>query len=95
MPLLEDNSSKEDPLIIAKFEKTVEKLLQLHASYQKQIVHLTEENKVLKSLLEASKRNSNAPTANHDSLRLDHHLVHQINQYIKEIDLCLAYFEQV
>ncbi|MGI2262122.1 hypothetical protein ACRRVA_02310 [Candidatus Cardinium hertigii] len=95
MSLLEDNSSKEDHLIIARFEKTVAKLLQLHANYQKQIVHLTEENEALKSLLEASKRNPNASTATHDSPRLGHNLVHQINQYIKEIDLCLAYFEQV
>ncbi|MGI2257095.1 hypothetical protein ACRRVD_00705 [Candidatus Cardinium hertigii] len=95
MSLLEDNSSKEDHLIIARFEKTVAKLLEVHANYQKQIVHLTEENQALKSLLEASKRNLSTPTANYDSLRLDHHLVHQINQYIKEIDLCLAYFEQV
>ncbi|CDG49717.1 hypothetical protein [Cardinium endosymbiont of Bemisia tabaci] len=95
MSLLEDNSSKEDHLIIARFEKTVAKLLQVHANYQKKILDLTEENQILKSSLEASKRNPSGPTANHHSLRLGHHLVHQINQYIKEIDLCLAYFEQV
>ncbi|MGI2298996.1 hypothetical protein ACRRVB_04450 [Candidatus Cardinium hertigii] len=95
MSLLEDNSSKEDDLIIARFEKTVAKLLQVHANYQKQIVHLTEENQTLKSLLEASKRTADAPTANHNSPPSGHHLVHRINQYIKEIDFCLAYFEQV
>lgn len=95
MPLLEDNPSKEDRLIIERFEKTLTKLLQAHTSHQKQIMHLTEENKTLKCLLEASKNNLNAsPTKNHTSLPFDHPLVGQINKYIKEIDLCLAYFEQ-
>lgn len=93
MALLEDN--QEDQRIIERFEKRLMQLLQSHADYQKQIIQLTEENKTLKSLLEASKTNPSRSTAeNHKALPLDNHLAHQINKYIKEIDLCLAYFEQ-
>lgn len=93
MPLLEDN--QEGRLIIERFEKALMRLLQSHTDYQKQIIQLTEENKTLKSLLETSKTNLTRSTAaNHNAIPFDSHLVHQINKYIKEIDLCLAYFEQ-
>ncbi|WP_419241121.1 hypothetical protein [Cardinium endosymbiont of Nabis limbatus] len=95
MPLLEDNPSKEAHLTIARFEKALMQLLQSHADDQKKIIQLTADNKRLKELLEAPKTNLNRPTAAKDkALLLDNDLTHQINKYIKEIDLCLAYFEQ-
>ncbi|WP_250238312.1 hypothetical protein [Cardinium endosymbiont of Oedothorax gibbosus] len=93
MASLEDN--QEDRRIIECFEKRLMQLLEAYAAYQKQIIQLTEENQTLKSLLEASKTNLSSSTAeNHKALPFDNHLVNQINKYIKEIDLCLAYFEQ-
>ena len=93
MALLEDNQA--DRRIIERFEKALMKVLQSHADYQKQIIQLTEENKALKRLLEASKTKLNRSAVdNHKALPYDHPLVHQINKYIKEIDICLAYFEQ-
>ncbi|WP_342265338.1 hypothetical protein [Cardinium endosymbiont of Philonthus spinipes] len=93
MALLDDN--QEDQSIIERFEKMLMKLLEAHAGYQKQIIQLREENKTLKSLLETSKTNLSSATGKHNKpLPFDNHLVDQINKYIKEIDICLAYFEQ-
>ncbi|AXI24073.1 hypothetical protein CE557_239 [Cardinium endosymbiont of Sogatella furcifera] len=92
MALLEDNQR----LIIERFEKMLMELLQAHTDYQRQIIALTEENKRLKALLEASTTDLSRSTAqNHTVHSSDPHLVDQINKYIQEIDLCLAYFEQV
>ncbi len=95
MSLLEDNLFKKDDITIERFEQTLVKLLEAHTSYQKQIIQLKEENKALKSLLEASKTHLNASTIANKTTPVNGHLVHQINKYVKEIDLCLAYFEQV
>ncbi|MCT4697382.1 MAG: hypothetical protein V3581_02975 [Candidatus Cardinium sp.] len=92
MALLEDNQR----LIIERFEKMLMELLQAHTDCQKQIIALTEENKRLKALLEASTIDlSRSATKNHTAHSSDPHLVDLINKYIQEIDLCLAYFEQV
>ncbi|TSJ80922.1 MAG: hypothetical protein NMK33_05835 [Candidatus Cardinium sp.] len=93
MSSLEDN--QKDQRIIERFENMLMQLLQAHSDYQKQIMQLTEENKKLKSLLEGSKISpSRSTAANHKAAPLAHHLVDQLNKYIKEIDLCLTYFEQ-
>lgn len=93
MSLLDNKSSKEDHLAIDRFEKLLRQLLASYTEYQKQIITLTEENKRLKHLLEASKSNLST-TPKNTPVSLDQDLVQQINKYIKEIDLCLTYFEQ-
>lgn len=92
MPLSEDKRFSNDHSIIQHFEKMLMELLERHTDYQKQILQLTEENKALKELLKASKATFSS-SANKGFL-LDNAVVDQINGYIKEIDLCLAYFEQ-
>ncbi|WP_243017936.1 MULTISPECIES: hypothetical protein [Candidatus Cardinium] len=93
MSLLDNKSSKEDHLEIERFEKLLRQLLASYAECQKQIITLTEENKKLKHLLETSKSNLST-TPKNTLVALDQDLVRQINHYIKEIDLCLTYFEQ-
>ena len=95
MSLLENNQFKTDQLSIEWFEKMLRKLLASHADYKKQIIALTAENKALKELLERSKSNLTSSTGAKEHLvSFDKDLVNQINKYIKEIDLCLAYFEE-
>lgn len=93
MSSLEDN--QKDGRIIERFEKMLVQLIEAHTAYQKQVIQLTEENKRLKSLLETSNIDLSGSTTTHTkTVLLGHHLVDEINKYIKEIDLCLAYFEQ-
>lgn len=101
MLLLENNIlSVEHHDSIQHFDKLLMELLQHHAHGKKKIAQLVEENKELKALLRTSTRNDNISTEMDKSLKKTltsdgcTELSHQINAYIKEIDLCLAYFEQ-
>lgn len=89
----------DDQLIIQRFEKILMKLLQSHAHYKKKAMQLAQEKEVLQGLLQQSKTNLSAlkevdKKSNKGEASVIG-LASQINAYIKEIDLCLAYFEQV
>ena len=90
-------------LSLQHFEKILLALLAQHRHYKKQVLHLTEENQALKMRLQAEKNDSGMlskidNTANNNIRKnapLDGDtLARKLTAYIKEIDLCLAYFEQ-
>lgn len=101
MLLLEDNTpSGQHYDSIQHFDKLLMELLQHHAHDKKKIAQLVEEKKELKALIRTSTRSSNISTEMDKSLKKTltsdsyTELSRQINAYIKEIDICLAYFEQ-
>ena len=103
MQLSEDKQSTngENKLSIQHFEKMLMDLLKSHEAYRKKIRQLLEENNVLKGLLHKEKNNLKLSTAVDKNLKYTLHSdnkkvsMAQINSYIKEIDLCLVYFEQI
>ncbi|ROT47093.1 hypothetical protein [Candidatus Cardinium hertigii] len=102
MPSSEDKQGAQgaNGPTIERFEKIFIELLQSHARYQKKTLQLEQENRDLKELLRISKTHLNVSTQVDKNLKKpfksdkNDELVRQINTYIKEIDICLAYFEQ-
>ncbi|TDG95711.1 hypothetical protein [Cardinium endosymbiont of Culicoides punctatus] len=102
MPLLEDKPTVNGQHgAIQHFDQLLVELLGRYTDDQKKIVQLTEENKTLKALLQQAKSHVNVFEKTgkdvKNILTSDNsaELMQKINAYIKEIDLCLAYFEQV
>ncbi|WP_339044459.1 hypothetical protein [Cardinium endosymbiont of Tipula unca] len=86
---------------IEHFDKLLTELLQRHADDQKKIAQLVAENKDLKALHWTSNKDTNGSTEIDKNLKKTltsdgfTELSRQISTYIREIDRCLTYFEQI
>lgn len=89
--MLLSESKEIDPIV--RFEQLLMLLIERYSDCRHQLTQLAAENKRLKALLQAQL--DQQPEETFLSIADHNNLTKQINTYIKEIDRCLAYFEQI